>query len=428
MLTHLSLHDVGPVPEMTLALQPRLNLITGDNGLGKSFLLDLAWWSLTQTWPWPPHGAVPDRREDSVPRIVWSEQWGGVAPVEFESLYDFPSQKWVSETPIGTHREPPLVIYARVDGGFSVFDPRRRGEMSGRPGTWDWAPSNVFQLDDRQVLEGLTLGGDGEEPTRRVCDGLWRDLSLWALDPRDDAFDQLQRVVTVLTPHERVALTRKRALVVVDDTRESPILETRAGRVLLVQASSALRRILSLAYILVWTWREHRRTAQAQRVAPCTELVLLIDEVEAHLHPRWQRCILPAVMQVAATLSPSLRCQLLVTTYASLVLASIETRFDARQDGWFDLDLDGTPPRPTLHRREFERRGDAESWLDAFDLLNARGADAERAIDTARVLMKLQPEAPGAEVAQVGAMLKQTLGQLDPFWVPWRAYLEARIG
>ena len=32
----------------------RLNLITGDNGLGKSFLLDIAWWTLTRTWAGHP--------------------------------------------------------------------------------------------------------------------------------------------------------------------------------------------------------------------------------------------------------------------------------------------------------------------------------------------------------------------------------------
>lgn len=28
-----------------------MTLITGDNGLGKSFLLDVAWWALTRRWP-----------------------------------------------------------------------------------------------------------------------------------------------------------------------------------------------------------------------------------------------------------------------------------------------------------------------------------------------------------------------------------------
>ena len=50
MLESIHLKDVGPAPEMKMDLAPRLNLITGDNGLGKSFLLDVAWWVLTRTW------------------------------------------------------------------------------------------------------------------------------------------------------------------------------------------------------------------------------------------------------------------------------------------------------------------------------------------------------------------------------------------
>ena len=51
MLKKLHLKKVGPADEMVLALKPRLNLLTGDNGLGKSFLLDIAWWALTRRWP-----------------------------------------------------------------------------------------------------------------------------------------------------------------------------------------------------------------------------------------------------------------------------------------------------------------------------------------------------------------------------------------
>lgn len=50
MLEHLRLKNVGPASEMELELSPQLNVITGDNGLGKSFLLDVAWWALTRTW------------------------------------------------------------------------------------------------------------------------------------------------------------------------------------------------------------------------------------------------------------------------------------------------------------------------------------------------------------------------------------------
>ena len=42
------LDNVGASPELTMELGPRLNLITGDNRLGKSFLLDVAWWALDE--------------------------------------------------------------------------------------------------------------------------------------------------------------------------------------------------------------------------------------------------------------------------------------------------------------------------------------------------------------------------------------------
>ena len=50
MLHQLSLANVGPTAKLEIDFGPRVNLITGDNGLGKSFLLDIAWWALTRTW------------------------------------------------------------------------------------------------------------------------------------------------------------------------------------------------------------------------------------------------------------------------------------------------------------------------------------------------------------------------------------------
>src|SRR5512140_1379077 len=43
MLESLHLKNVGPAPDLRFEPAKRLNLLTGDNGLGKSFLLDVAW-------------------------------------------------------------------------------------------------------------------------------------------------------------------------------------------------------------------------------------------------------------------------------------------------------------------------------------------------------------------------------------------------
>ena len=51
MIKHLKMSNIGPASKMELEFGKRLNLLTGDNGLGKSFLLDIAWWALTRRWP-----------------------------------------------------------------------------------------------------------------------------------------------------------------------------------------------------------------------------------------------------------------------------------------------------------------------------------------------------------------------------------------
>jgi DNA repair ATPase RecN len=67
MLKELHLEYVGPAPQFDVEFGPRLNLFTGDNGLGKSFLLDIAWWVLTNTWVGNP--ARGQRGQKAQPRI-----------------------------------------------------------------------------------------------------------------------------------------------------------------------------------------------------------------------------------------------------------------------------------------------------------------------------------------------------------------------
>jgi len=49
-LRRLELKGVGPAAVMNYEPSDRLNIITGDNSLGKTFLLDCIWWALTGQW------------------------------------------------------------------------------------------------------------------------------------------------------------------------------------------------------------------------------------------------------------------------------------------------------------------------------------------------------------------------------------------
>ncbi|MFO1431470.1 MAG: DNA methyltransferase [Candidatus Competibacteraceae bacterium] len=70
-LGSLELREVGPAKEFCYEPAKRLNIITGDNSLGKTFLLETMWWALTGEWLKYP--ASP-RREvaKTKPRISFS--------------------------------------------------------------------------------------------------------------------------------------------------------------------------------------------------------------------------------------------------------------------------------------------------------------------------------------------------------------------
>ena len=105
MLKKLYLRDVGPSQEMALDFATRLNVLTGDNGVGKSFVLDIAWWALTFSWgtggkAWPHWG------KGSRPVISVVHEGRNGRPGEVEAHYDFGEQGW-SEVDYASERPGP---------------------------------------------------------------------------------------------------------------------------------------------------------------------------------------------------------------------------------------------------------------------------------------------------------------------------------
>ena len=218
----------------------------------------------------------------------------------------------------------------------------------------------------------------------------------------------------------------------IDDARDIPSIRTScAGAVPILHASSGIRRVVALAYILTWAWNEHRIAAQLTGEKVVSQVTMLFDEVESHLHPRWQRSILKALRDVGSALLDGAELQLIASTHAPLVLASAEPWFDPKQDAWLDLDLDGDPREAHLHRRSYTPHGTPGAWLtsEAFDLKTERGSmEAERAVLRARELLRRQADASLDEVMRVHKELRSVLPDVDRFWVRWNAFVEDRGG
>lgn len=405
MLESLHLKNVGPAPAMSMDLAERLNLITGDNGLGKSFLLDVAWWALTRTWA---RNLVLPAAPPAKAAIEFAYTKKTSGPYKFTSTFDRSKEQWSvkqSRPPI-----PGLILYAQVDGGFSVWDPARnywKADAPDRPAAYLFEPNEVWE-------------GNAHS------EGLIRDWASWQREDREP-FQMLKQVLEVLSPSpEEMLEPGELRKLTFDDPKRYPTLRMPYGEdVAVIHASAGMRRVIALTYLLVWAWQEHVAAAKLRGETPAAEIVFLIDEIEAHLHPRWQRRIVPSLLKVMETLTKAHQSwvQLLAVSHSPLVLASAEPWFDAEQDAWFDLDLESRSV--ILRRRHFVRLGQVDNWLtsEAFDLREPRSFEAEQAIAEALALLR-SPEPSWDDLASVDNSLRTTLSDIDRFWVRWSAFRE----
>ena len=437
MLDHLALNNVGPAPEMALNFAKRVNLVTGDNGLGKSFLLDVVWWSLTRRWPREvnrrmtsghparPHGG----KRSSTIRYGLRERLGrDIKYADNKANFSRSDQAWIWEQE-GNPTFEGLVVYAHADGSFSVWDfARNYWRQISETGSHEKRPPYVFT--EAEVWDGLRSTADGRSVP--ICNGLLSDWSKW-IQAGDANAESMASVLRSLSPGQgpgHVLRPGPPLRLSVDDARDIPSIETDyAGQVPIVHASSGIRRIVALAYMLTWTWSEHRIASKLRGADPSHEVIMLFDEVESHLHPRWQRTILRALRDLGSALATNVTLQLVASTHSPLVLASAEPWFDPEQDAWFDLDLEGDPPRVSLRQRTFTRRGTTGSWLtsEAFDLATDRSLEGERAILRAHeILQQKDPEI--GEMMRVHEELCSVLPDIDRFWVRWSAFVESRGG
>ena len=431
MIYSLSLENVGPAPHMEMEFGSRLNLITGDNGLGKSFLLDTTWWALTRKWPQElnsnlTNGLVARPTEPNQPASIEFELESKSKRVRYKGEYSRKEQAWIGKQ--GRPWNPGLVIYAQADGGFSVWDPARNywktREQAGVPDR----PS-AFVFSPKEVWEGLDAELEGKRT--RVCNGLVQDWVNW-IRMGGQYLENIQTVLRNLSPSQQGidqmssgSITRLSAF----DSRDIPTIRMgMSGEVPILHCSAGLRRVCALAYMLLWAWQEHHFAAKAQGETPTHQMVFLIDEIECHLHPRWQRSILNSLLNLVVGMLPNSTIQIVTATHSPLVLASAEPFFDAEKDAWFDLDLDRDSARVELRKRPFVRLGDVSNWLtsEAFDLKEPRSIEAERAMISALAMYRETAVTP-ERIHEVDGQLRAVLGDTDPFLSGWSRFLREKL-
>lgn len=404
MLKYLQLSNVGLSPNTRVEWAARLNLIAGDNGLGKSFLLDLAWWALTRTWA----GAAALPMSSKKATVEFGIKGKTAAPKVISSTYSKADGSW--PLPAARPVMPGIVVYIRIDGGFSVWDPARNYWRT------DPARPEAYHFKADEVWSGLEVNG------LRVCEGLERDWVSWQ-EGRKPQFRVLEKVLEVMSPPLEPLRAGQPQRVFIGEGRDRPTLLVGNQTVPVALASAGVRRVLALVYFLVWAWHEHNVAAKQLGKRPEDRFVILFDEPETHLHPRWQRTILPSMLKAVDALrgSKGTQPQVLVATHAPLVAASIEPLFDAALDDLIHLSLvDG---HVKLEQGGWATQGDVTNWLvsETFGLEQARSTEAEQAIEAAEAFMRDEKSLPSGLDSKkaIHAKLQRLLPPGDDFWPRW---------
>lgn len=426
MLRALRLENVGPSSTLHAEFGSRLNVITGDNGLGKSFLLDVIWWCLTRTWPQEVNprltsGAMARPRDRAKDAVIEFEILGSRLPllagdklispddtpstqiydagliltpeirkIEHHNLHSLQFRKSLSyfnqinqSWELVRNTRPlyqGICIYGMTDSNFAIWDSARNyWKHDERRNTDALSPIRAYAFDPQSLWNGLQ-----DQHGTVLCNGLISDWAAWQDSRSAVQFDRLKKALSVLSKGlksfslvEFGDFTR----LSVTDARRIPTLKTPYSEtpVPLQFLSSAMRRIMSFVYLLIWSWEEHVQNCRLLGRDTANHITLLIDEAELHLHPSWQRLIIPTLIEAVKTLKEQLDVQIIFTTHAPLILSSIEPDFDPATDRWFDIDFDAENRDVTFQQRPFIKQGDASNWLvsQAFDLPSASNAAIE---------------------------------------------------
>ena len=406
-LRYLQIKGVGPVD---IAFEPaeRLSVITGDNGLGKTFLLDSAWWALTGTWSGRKLVPSPGLSLGSQGEMRFGISGTRAnAPIR-QIKFDWEKLEW--PRPRTRPTIPGLIVYAKVDGAFAVWDPVRNLEEFGGQSEAD------FTISRDDVLHGDSL--------RRI-EGMVRDWVNWQRDSNSAVFSQFKRVLRRLSPPDMNPLEPGDPVRIPGDPRLIPTLKHDYGVIPILQESAGVRRVVALAYLLVWAWNEHNVAASLRKKHTARKLVVLIDEIESHLHPKWQRVVLPALLDVIAYLSEDLAAQVIVASHSPLILASLEPVFTEVADKLFHLELqDGVI---SFRERKYIKYGTVDAWLtsEIFDLHQPRSRNAEGVVEQARLLMgSKSPEVE--KIEGVTGSSRNLLPEDDQFWIRWLYFAKAK--
>jgi len=307
-LEELQLRDFRGFHELTLDLRRQLSVVIGVNGAGKTSLVEAIEIAATQA------AAVTFGRDRAA--VEPTDHDIRVGQDDCEILLGFDGTKlWVRRGPgdrwdVGSDAKfptPPLVIMFKSDRAVLKRSPpvrvgafARLTVQSSRP-AWD---------DDFNV--GFTSFEHGEDWFRQREDLENQErVRRRQLDYVDHGLEHARRAIEAVLPQYRdPRIDRSRP---VGPPQSQLVLNKGEDELTADMLSDGERSVL----VIAMTIARRLSLLDTETASSPHAATVVIDEVELHLHPKWQRTILPSLLEAF----PS--CQFIVTTHSPQVIGSV---------------------------------------------------------------------------------------------------------
>lgn len=345
-LHHLSAQNFRGFEALQLDFHPEVTVLVGDNGAGKTSVLEavaLILANVTRSGT-DDGGFVDFRMTDArsgttdtklelelTVRGVRGKNFAGFRPkrdsggqiLTWDGDFGGDHELRGSATEGGAE---PVVAYYGVERHARDATPGSRDAVYRVPrDAWQdaWSATSGF----REFFHWFREREDIEN-AERVDDPSFREPQLAATR---------QAIASMLPGHDNVRVKRPRGAAPTEFNRPSLVVDKHGQTLAFDQLSGGERALVSLAGDIA------RRLAIANPHSDqplAGEGVVLIDEVDLHLHPRWQAQVIPALRRTFPNL------QLVVTTHSLVVLSYLPSDCIRRLQQ-FEVDL---PPFPTQGR------------------------------------------------------------------------------
>ncbi|TAD90276.1 MAG: ATP-binding protein [Alphaproteobacteria bacterium] len=413
----LRIQGIPPFVDASLRLGRRITAITGDNGVGKTVILDALYFMLTGHWPGGRVVAPGVMETEPVVQVRFGEQVK-------TSIYNRRARYWLdTERPL---TDQVMVISLDAKGGTTIFDPLKHET--------DFSPSHHLVVPLHLSEQDLWYGAHQYErdfsgtvvSKKTACRGFVEDLATWKAKSSSiySAFEEILRYLS--PPNEEIRISDFQRIDL-SDSLYVPILQMSYGSIPATKASAGIKKILGLAYGIIWAIERHLDFAKITAMKKSRTLILLVDEIEGHFHPKWQRVIVKALWFAVRDAWGSDDVQLVFTTHAPLVMAGAEDIADPNLDTQVLVDLEGTPPQAVINASPWTKHGTVADWLDSQQFGEVlQSSDAYANAHAALATLIAQDHASDEEIANLQTQLQAALPDDDPAWQEWSWFLEDR--